>query len=166
MKLAELELQGAGDSRLLLEAYRGRVAVLLLGNRGCQSQCHRFVDELRADPDTREVPILQIAFLKGVPAGLWHFAKREIVRGVERQRLANAAQRERQGLPPVDEENILPVGLDWSGTLCARFNLNSRTQNARAVVVDRHGSVVFSGDAVPHDDVVRSISVASQGARA
>jgi hypothetical protein len=135
----EINLSGAtlasfGGERLALEDYRGTTVLVVLGNQRTSKRLPALVERLFAETGG-ELPIVQIAHLRGVPRMLHGVAERDIRRSVERLRETLAG-------PGDAARRRIAIGLDWKGDVTSRFAFTARSPEAVVAVLDEDLAVV------------------------
>ncbi|RFU82788.1 hypothetical protein DY218_31055 [Streptomyces triticagri] len=134
--LSDVTLPGHDGGTLTFADYRGRRAVLVLGNQRNAKQVPAVAGRIHGAADTADVTVIQVAHLKGVPRAFRRLAAVDIKRGMRGQLTALREQRTGRGLPAADADDLLVMGLDWSGELTDRFGFTARDDEPAALLID------------------------------
>lgn len=136
--------------------YRDRRAVLVLGNQRNAKQVPEIAHRIHSDMETTDVPIIQVAHLTGVPRAFRRLARGDIKRGMSGQLKDLRELRASRGLSAEDADDLIAMGLDWSGELTGPAGFTARDDHPATLLVDEHCRVVATAPDVDLVATVRS----------
>ena len=145
-RVPEFTLPHINGTQVSLSDYRGRDVVLAFGGRKTAGDVEQLVETIRARHPAEELPIIQIATLKGVPRIVHGLAKRDMKSGYEKQVAQEVARLREQGRPvPEDLSRSVMILLDWEGLLVGALGIKALDRAQVAILVDGEGNVRATG---------------------
>ncbi len=142
-RMPRFMLPHINDEQVSLTDYRGRSLVVLFGGRNTAEQVNQIVAAIHTARPPSELPIVQIATLKGVPRVAQSLAKRDIKSGYDKQAGLEAARLKASGKPiPDDMSHLVVILLDWEGELVTELDIRELETEAVAYIVDGTGRIV------------------------
>ena len=154
--VSDVTLPAYDGGTLAFADYRGRRAVLVLGNQRNAKQVPDIAGLVHGVTEAADVPIIQVAHLKGVPRAFRRLAAMDIKRGMRSQLTRLRELRATRGLPAEDADYLLAMGLDWAGELTDRAGFTARHDRPATLLVDEECRAVAMAPEADLAGAVRS----------
>jgi hypothetical protein len=141
-RVPDFDLPHISGAQVSRTDYRGRDIILVFGGRKTASDVERLVETIRARHTAEQLPIIQIATLKGVPRIVHGLAKKDMRNGYQKQVERETARLREQGRPvPEDLSRSVIMLLDWEGIVVGALGIKGLERAQVALLVDGEGHV-------------------------
>jgi hypothetical protein len=152
LDLSHITLGTPDGSTLAFAEYRGRRAVLVLGNQQTGKLVREIAARVHRDPAMADVPVIQVAHLVGVPRLFKRLAERDIRQGLAAQRDSLCSLLAARGQPSDDADRLVTLGLDWDGQVTTALGFSAADASPLVAVIDENSQVISTvGDPALHD---------------